>query len=290
MKSKKIKSAERIRQFESLMRCPVCGGAMTVVDFQSLRCPEKHTFDFAKQGYVNLLTKPVKMKYEKQLFQARQKMIAKRGMYQSLHREINRLIAKHADVSAKPFMLLDLGCGEGSHLHHVLSEFNFAETFGVGIDISKDGILLAAKTYETAAWFVSDLADLPFAPQSFHVCLNILSPIHYHECKRVLTENGIVIKVVPGPDYLQELRAALYANQEKQVYKNDKTTARFKEHFTIVDETRIYERKKWRREALEDIIRMTPLTWSAKQENIAAFLKPELREITIDLRILVGRQ
>ena len=263
---------------------------MTVVDLTSLRCKQNHTFDFSKQGHVNLLAKPVKLKYEKQLFQARQKMIAERGMHQSLHREINGLIAKHADVSAKPFMLLDLGCGEGSHLHRVLSECNFAETFGVGIDISKDGIMMAAKTYETAAWFVSDLADLPFASQSFHVCLNILSPIHYHECKRVLTENGIVIKVVPGPDYLQELRAALYANQEKQVYKNDKTTARFKEHFTIVDEVHVHEQKKWSREELEDIIRMTPLAWSAKQENIAAFLKRELREITIDLRILVGRQ
>lgn len=290
MKSKKLRSAERISQFESILQCPICYGSLRVIDFNSLRCTKNHTFDFSKQGYVNLLMRPSNRQYEKRLFEARQKMIVNRNMYRLLHQEINRLITKHADVSAKPFMILDLGCGEGSHLHNVLGECDVATMYGVGIDISKDGIAMAAKTYDTATWFVSDLADLPFDSQSFHVCLNILSPIHYQECKRVLKEKGVVMKVVPGPDYLKELRTALYANQEKQVYKNDKTVARFKEHFTIVDEVHVYERKKWKREAFEDILCMTPLTWSAKQENIAKFLKPELREITIDLLILVGRQ
>ena len=135
-------------------------------------------------------------------------------------------------------MILDLGCGEGSHLQNVIDDSNVSGMIGVGVDISKEGIAMAAKTYDTAAWFVSDLADLPFVPQSFQVCLNILSPINYQECKKVLTEDGIVIKVVPGPDYLKELREVLYANQDK----------------------------------------------------MDAFLDPGIREVTIDLLILVGRK
>lgn len=36
------------------LRCPVCGGPLLLVG-RSLRCPKAHSFDLAKEGYVNLL-------------------------------------------------------------------------------------------------------------------------------------------------------------------------------------------------------------------------------------------
>src|SRR5690606_34545949 len=38
----------------ALLRCPVCGADMEH-DGHSLRCDRRHTFDIARQGYVDLL-------------------------------------------------------------------------------------------------------------------------------------------------------------------------------------------------------------------------------------------
>lgn len=50
-----IKGAKRFSKFAEAFRCPHCNGALQVVDLKSLKCSENHTFDFAKQGYVNLM-------------------------------------------------------------------------------------------------------------------------------------------------------------------------------------------------------------------------------------------
>ncbi|MFF0150329.1 putative RNA methyltransferase [Micromonospora sp. NPDC005203] len=39
------------------LRCPVCGDPLgQATDTRALRCPRRHSFDIARQGYVNLLT------------------------------------------------------------------------------------------------------------------------------------------------------------------------------------------------------------------------------------------
>ena len=35
--------------------CPICGEKLNIVD-RSYLCPNRHSFDVARQGYVNLLT------------------------------------------------------------------------------------------------------------------------------------------------------------------------------------------------------------------------------------------
>ena len=41
-------------QAAAALRCPVCGGALMPLG-TSLRCPQGHSYDMAKEGYVNLL-------------------------------------------------------------------------------------------------------------------------------------------------------------------------------------------------------------------------------------------
>lgn len=72
----------------------------------------------------------------------------------------------------------------------------------VGIDISKEGILLAAKGYPEMIWSVADLAACPFADGKFYAIVNILSPANYLEFKRILNEDGVFIKVMPQEGYL----------------------------------------------------------------------------------------
>ncbi|MBO0992917.1 methyltransferase domain-containing protein [Bacillus sp. SD088] len=260
---------------------------MEVEGLKSLVCTRHHTFDFAKQGYLYLLPHPVKSQYETDLFAARQKIIMESDLYTSIHQVIARLIQTYIDVPDT--LMIDLGCGEGSHLQKVLDESMGLQLNGIGLDISKEGVSMAAKQYEQPIWLVGDLAHLPLADHSVHIILNILSPSNYQEFKRVLSQNGLVIKVVPRADYLKELREALFVQEEKREYSNEDTISLFQKHFHVVEKIRFHETKKLTKNELENLVRMTPLSWSADPHFKEAFMEHSFRNITIDLDILVGK-
>jgi 23S rRNA (guanine745-N1)-methyltransferase len=118
----KIKSAEVFSEFVAAFRCPHCEGSLNVADLKSLKCSNNHTFDFAKQGYVNLMTHPSSSHFNNKLFEARQKIIMESNLYASLHEKISKVIKEHMGVSIFPFLILDAGCGEGSHLQRILDK------------------------------------------------------------------------------------------------------------------------------------------------------------------------
>lgn len=147
---------------------------------------------------------------------------------------------------------------------------------------------MAAKRYDNQIWLVGDLAKSPLADQSFHVILNILSPSNYKEFKRILVEDGLVIKVVPRPHYLKELREVLFDNNEKKVYKNDQIVALFKKHLHLLDVFHLCYTKSLKKADLKNLVQMTPLAWSADKARIDAFINWDSAAITVDLDILVG--
>ncbi|MFP5112967.1 putative RNA methyltransferase [Bacillaceae bacterium C204] len=284
----KLKSVEVFIEFVAAFRCPHCEGSLKVADLKSLKCSNNHTFDFAKQGYVNLMTHPSSSHFNNKLFEARQKIIMESNLYASLHEKISKVIKEHMGVSIFPFLILDAGCGEGSHLQRILDKCMNGIMTGVGLDISKEGIVMAAKKYKDPIWLVGDLAKSPLEDQSFHVILNIFSPSNYKEFKRILVPNGLVIKVVPRSNYLKELREALFDDFEKKVYKNDDTVSLFKKHFYLSDVINLCFTKKLNKAELENLVQMSPLAWTSDQAHIDAFVNRGSSEITIDLDILIG--
>lgn len=286
--TKKLKSAEIVSKVVTAFKCPICNSSMRVIDHKSLICSQNHTYDFTKQGYVNLLTHQTNSHYDKQLFEARQKIIMESNLYLPMHQAITKVIKEHADFSIDPFMMVDLGCGEGSHLQSILNECHMPSMIGVGLDISKEGIMMAAKSYETPIWLVGDLAKSPLQDGAYQVILNILSPSNYNEFKRVLSSNGLVIKVVPHSHYLKELRETLFVGSEKKNYQNDKTVDLFKEHYQLLDQIHLNYTKTLHTDELHNLVQMTPLAWSSEQSDQQAFTNRDFGEITVDLEILVG--
>ena len=67
--NKRVKSAKVFNEFVERFRCPHCKGPLKVVDLTSLKCTNNHTFDFAKHGYVNLMSRSSKSHYDKKLFE-----------------------------------------------------------------------------------------------------------------------------------------------------------------------------------------------------------------------------
>ncbi|AJI20091.1 methyltransferase domain-containing protein (plasmid) [Priestia megaterium] len=285
---KKIKSAKRVNEFESLFKCPFCENSMRVVNDRSLICAKKHTFDFAKQGYVNLLPRPSNSHYTKELFEARHKIIMESNLYTSMHKTITKMIKEHMDVAINPFTVLDLGCGEGSHLQKIVDECKSPAITGIGLDISKESIIMASKKYKDSIWLIGDLAKSPLVDESVHVILNIFSPSNYKEFKRTLVQDGLVIKIVPRPNYLKELREFLFNKTEKEIYRNDKIVSLFKKHFYLLDVFSLSYTMNLNQAELKNLVQMTPLAWSSDKGRINTYINQDSAEVTIDLDILIG--
>jgi len=271
--SKRAAGAALMNNNLSLFACPICQESMTIQEQGRMVCSANHSFDIAKQGYINMLTHGAASKYSKELFESR-KTVIDSGIYDEIEDKIIELIAPAQTV-------LDTGCGEGSHLARIMAE---KKGIGVGIDIAKEGILAASRHYPEQIWCVGDLAKSPFAKSSFDAILNVLSPANYEEFKRLLTPGGCVVKVVPQSRYLHELRAQLYADSDKESYSNDQIVARFKESFMEVSVKRITYTTPFATELIPALLEMTPMGWH-KKEGAAICLN----EITIDVDILVGR-
>ncbi|SFF99312.1 putative RNA methyltransferase [Sporolactobacillus nakayamae] len=288
--NKRTRCAERIHQKIYLLKCPICGKSLRVVEQKSLICAQKHTFDLAKQGYVNLSTKQVHTHYGKTLFEARRKIIVDHGFFNPLIHILSEQIGKQLNLPTD-ISILDLGCGEGSHLAKIcqmLIHDASRSVTGCGIDIAKEGIQLASKYYPEQIWLVGDLAQPPFKERQFNLILNILSPSNYQTFDQMVKPGGYVIKVIPGSGYLKELRSSIYEHDKAQ-YSNADTRTLFTEHFPDTITQNIHYVAHLNREGIRDLIRMTPLAWNVSEEKRTQWLEKESADITCEFELLIGK-
>lgn len=274
MLSKRQQFMHTVNEYEEIFQCPICREAMQLSSLGQLQCEKRHAFDIAKQGYLNFLQKPIQSMYSKELFEARYKVISS-GLYDEVQQEIASIMDEGT--------VLDTGCGEGSHLARILTYKQ--SSIGVGIDIAKEGIISAAKFNNGQIWAVADLAKSPFQQESFQSVLNFLSPANYSEFKRLLKPSGKLIKVIPGENYLHQLRTQAFAGSEKETYSNEQTIERFKEQFEKVSVKQLTYTKSLSSELAKNLIQMTPMGWHVDHKE-----QLKLDEITIDVHILCGEK
>ena len=261
--------------------CPICRENLTLVE-SSLKCNNRHSFDLAKFGYVNLAPQiKQSANYDKENFQNRQQIL-EAGFYQAILEAVSDLLA--TNPSAK--IVLDIGCGEGFYSRK-LQESHSGKTF-YAFDISKDSVQIAAKSEPNWAvnWFVGDLARLPIKDASMDILLDIFSPANYGEFRRVLSKDGILIKVIPTENHLKEIRQKVQDQLTNKDYSNQDIKNHFQEHFTILSSQTASLTKTITAEQLQALLSMTPLLFHIDQSKIDW---SQLTEITIEAEILVGK-
>lgn len=265
----------------SAFSCPICQDNLTLVE-TSLKCSNRHSFDLAKFGYVNLAPQiKQSANYDKENFQNRQQIL-EAGFYQAILETISALLARLETAKT----ILDIGCGEGFYSRK-LQESHSEKTF-YAFDISKDSVQIAAKSEPNWAvnWFVGDLARLPIKDASMDILLDIFSPANYGEFRRVLSQNGILIKVVPTENHLKEIRQMVQDHLTKKDYSNQDIKEHFQEHFTIQSSQIASLTKPITPEQRQALLSMTPLLFNIDQTKIDW---SKLTEITIEAEILVGK-
>ena len=280
---KKIESSKHfLLEHLDLFQCPVCGEKFQEVKGNSIVCIQNHQFDLSKKGTLHLLSKGGQNEYDREMLSSR-KSLAESGFFQPLLDEVFQYIDY-----PKTAVVLDVGCGEGSHLHYLTVKG--LTGLKIGFDISKDAIQLAtAHFYEDAFWCVADLAHSPFAAEKFDVILNIFSPSHYQEFERLLKKEGKIIKVVPDADYLIELREKVYEfDESKQEYENENVVNLFKEHYSDCVHKHVKYTVELTEETAKWLVEMTPLTWGASKEAMEKIAKHPLKSVTVAVSILIG--
>ena len=261
--------------------CPICQENLTLIE-TSLKCNNRHSFDLAKFGYVNLAPQiKQSANYDKENFQNRQQIL-EAGFYQTILETISDLLARLETTKT----ILDIGCGEGFYSRK-LQESHSEKTF-YAFDISKDSVQIAAKCEPNWAvnWFVGDLARLPIKDASMDILLDIFSPANYGEFRRVLSKDGILIKVIPTENHLKEIRQMVQNQLTKKDYSNQDIKEHFQEHFSIQSSQIASLTKPITAEQRQALLAMTPLLFHVDHTKIDW---SQLTEITIEAEILVGK-
>lgn len=273
-----------------LYRCPVCQSPLSQQD-RSLTCARGHSFDIAKQGYVNLLLAHEKKSLQpgdsKTMVQARRSFL-EQGHYQALSDSVAELLAENLDTS-QPLQLLDTGCGEGYYTKRIADALS--ERCGLnapyfwGVDISKPAIQSAAKKDSNLQFSVASSAHLPFSEESFHAAVKIYAPSPEHELHRVLKPKGLLIAVNPGPHHLHQLKALVYKSVKGH------TGIQTPEGFENTGSVQLrYNISLRMQQDIQNLLLMTPFYWSASKETQAKIASLDHLDIDTDFDIRLFRK
>lgn len=195
----------------NIFSCPICNEILNN-DKKTYSCSNRHTYDIARSGYVNLLINQSSggVHGDNKLMVNARKMFLDSGYYQQLLKATENTVAS---CCKSGMTLLDCGCGEGYYTDGIcktlLKKFENVDIFG--IDISKDAIDFASKRCKEARFAVAGVFHLPVLDRSCDLLLTMFAPYCGEEFQRVLKTNGQMIMVIPGVRHLWELKQAIYA-------------------------------------------------------------------------------
>lgn len=185
--------------------CPICEKPLSRQENRFL-CPENHSFDIARQGYVNLL--PIQRKHSAHPGDTREQVLSRReflsgGFYAPIA-EALAAAAKKYDACGP---ILDVGCGEGYYCTRLAKAMNAELT---GLDISKDAVRCAAGKYKDARWLCATAAQIPVEDGAAGLLTSLFAITLPEEFHRVLRKNGLFFQVLAAQDHLLGLKKIIY--------------------------------------------------------------------------------
>jgi 23S rRNA (guanine745-N1)-methyltransferase len=259
--------------------CPVCGDYLAEID-NTLKCPQFHSFDIAREGYVNLLLasrkRPKILGDTGDMLRARRDFLD-RGFYGPLSDAVNEHVYRHlvgdsrtSDESLS-LCITEVGCGEGYYIgrlkRYLDDRLGHKSICYFGMDISKEAARLAAKRYRAIRFVVASVKrKVLLAGNSVQVLLDIFAPRDALEFGRVMAQGGMLLAAIPGPGHLMNLRSDLdllgvEANKQQRVVEQFAGTFKLQGKQTVEYEMHLNG------EELANLIQMTPNYWHISGET-----------------------
>lgn len=259
--------------------CPVCGNPLNG-EKKAFRCPLGHSFDTAKEGYVNLLTgsrSGALTGDSAEMAKSRRSFLSK-GYFDVLAKELCK-IAREYDVSDGT--MLDICCGEGHYSSYVKSKLRTPEI--LGFDLSREMIKRAAKQNKEVGYAVANMTAVPVADNSVDCAFHLFAPFYSDEFKRILSKNGILISVTAGEKHLYELKELLY----ETVYVNETKepsngTMRLIRSYELNDRITLKSS-----EDADALFRMTPYYYHTPADGLSRLAETQRLEVGLSFNIFI---
>ena len=255
-----------------MLICPVCGEKLTVSD-KTMRCGNGHSFDVAKEGYVNLLRSSKNGDFigdDKISARMRRDFLGK-GYYSVLKDELCRIF------SEKRGCVLDICCGEGYYTS-ALGENSNLNVFG--FDIAREMVRLAAKRGK-GTYFVANMANIPIAEGSMDYCIHLFAPFNEAAFAKVLKDGGRLYTVIPGRFHLWGLKQAVYDTP----YENDEILPQTQQLRLISQRKVMAQVTLNSQEDIQAVFRMTPYFFHTSQKDKDKLLGLDALETSIEFVI-----
>lgn len=181
-----------------MLRCPVCQSSLSRFE-RTFQCPQGHTFDVAKEGYINLTVgHSTKSHGDDPAMVSARRTFLSQGHYAPLKAALLLELAR-LDLTS----VVDLGCGEGDYTQ-AMADAGYAV---IGIDLSKSAIKRAAKGSKVT-YLIANLTQTPLSDHAVDAAVSIFSPFDAQEVTRIASRWFVVVR--PLPQHLIELKALLY--------------------------------------------------------------------------------
>ena len=185
--------------------CPICGEQLHIRD-KSCLCPNRHSFDIARQGFVNLLT--VQQKHSLNPGDTREQVLSRRTFLEAgYYAPILETLIETARNLGITGPILDVGCGEGYYSSRL------ADALGadlLGLDISKEAVRCAAAKYKNHRWVCATAAHIPVPDGSAKLITSLFALTLPEEFKRILSDDGYYFQVLAAEDHLLGLKSVIY--------------------------------------------------------------------------------
>lgn len=206
------------------LACPIDGLPIEAHGMQC-RCTAGHSFDMAREGYLNLLVVQHKASRDpgdsREMVAARQRFLATGHFAPIAERvfEVARTCAAATSHREGAFNIVDAGCGEGYYLDRLNGlalACPEAGTLGLaGIDVSKWAIRAAARRKVPVSWLVANNRRPPFLAGSVDLMLCLFGFPVWEGFRQVQRPGGRVLLVDPAADHLIELREIIYPTVQR---------------------------------------------------------------------------
>ena len=238
--------------------CPLCENDLSKTD-KTYLCTHGHSFDIARQGYVNLLT--VQQKHSLAPGDTREQVLSRRSFLEEGHyAPICQALIEAAKALEITGPILDIGCGEGYYSSR-LAEALSAEL--TGLDISKEAVRCAAAKYKNALWITATAAHIPVKSESVGLLTSLFALTLPEEFHRVLKKGGYYFQVLAAQDHLLGLKSIIYP----ELKFKEKDTVPELEGFSLVRSLPIRFSFTVEEQQVQNLFSMTPHVFRIGKEG-----------------------
>lgn len=271
-----------------IIACPVCQDSLHQESKRWL-CPNQHSFDIARHGYVNLLLaqhKKSKMPGDnKEMVDARLRVLNSQ-LYQPISDWLNQWIIDLLIEQSGTLHIADVGCGEGyytARLGNALQD-HLLEHQLYGVDISKDALRNAAKRSKDIHWLVASGGQLPFLANQLDLIVCLFTNLMPQGFAKALKPGAAVVLLNTGENHLFELRDIIYPEVRKHAFD---PTAQMQEHgYRLSGEHRLnFKAQLKSQQQILDLLQMTPHWWRTSEAALERLKQYDTLDISIDITL-----